>query len=84
MDDILEAPSHLSDKARKMYHFYVGKAARTPGQIALLVQGLEAMGRAEECAAIIRREGLAVTSARSGLTRKHPLIDTQGGPRRRC
>jgi len=72
-----EPPEHLSGKAKEIYNFYTGKSVRAPGQIALLVRGLELMDTADECARIVQEEGLTVTSKRSKLTRQHPLLNTQ-------
>ena len=72
-----EPPEHLSEKAKKLFRFYVGKTVRAPGQIALLIRGLEAMDEADECGRIIRAEGLAQTSERSGLMRQNPLLNSQ-------
>ncbi len=72
-----EPPEHLSSKAQELYNFYAGKSVRAPGQIALLVRGLESMDTADECYRIIHEEGLSVTSERSKITRQHPLLNTQ-------
>lgn len=72
-----DAPEYLSEKAKKLFVFYVGKTVRTPGQIALLIRGLESMDQADECARIIREEGLSQKSERSKMTRQHPLLNTQ-------
>jgi phage terminase small subunit len=67
----------LSEKAQEMFKYYCDTSVRTPGQRALLLQALRAMDAATQAAEIINREGLAVTSARSGLTRAHPLLKIQ-------
>lgn len=72
-----EPPEHLTEKAKALYYFYIGKTVRSPGQIALLIQGLEAMDQADECGRIIRAEGLSQTSERSKMTRQNPLLNTQ-------
>lgn len=69
--------SHLSEKSQELFNFYSGKAARTPGQKTLLIRALEALDLADNCQKIIINEGFSVTSERSGLTRKHPLLDAQ-------
>jgi phage terminase small subunit len=65
---------HLSGKSKEIYEFYRGKAARTPGQVALLVRALEALDEAEKCREILETEGLTIVSERSGVTRQNPLI----------
>jgi len=72
-----EPPEHLTEKAKDLFRFYCGKTVRAPGQIALLIRGLEAMDTADECGRVIREEGLSVRSERSGLVRQHPLLNTQ-------
>ena len=69
--------NNLSEKAQHMFQFYSNTSAKTPGQRALLLQGLRAMDQAEQAAEVIAREGLTVTSERSGLTRAHTLLRTQ-------
>ena len=77
MNEAFSAPDHLSERSQRLYRFYIGKAATTPGQIAILVTALEALDEADQCSEIIAKEGLATTSARSGVTRQHPLIRTR-------
>lgn len=72
-----EPPEHLTEKAKALYRFYIGKTIRAPGQIALFIRGLEAMDQADECGRIIRAEGLSQTSERSGMMRQNPLLNTQ-------
>ena len=72
-----EPPDHLSEKAKTLYRFYIGKTIRAPGQIAVLVRGLEALDQADECGRIIRAEGLSLKSERSGMLRQNPLLNTQ-------
>lgn len=67
----------LSKKGQQMFKYYCETSVKTPGQRALLLQALRAMDAARQAAEIINREGLAVTSARSGLTRAHPLLKVQ-------
>ena len=70
-------PEHLSEKAKTLFSFYVGKTVRAPGQIALFVRGLEAMDQADACGTAIRKEGLSVKSERSNMVRQNPLLNTQ-------
>jgi phage terminase small subunit len=72
-----DPPEYLTEKAKSLYHFYVGKTVHSPGQIVLLIRGLEAMDQADECGRIIRAEGLSQTSERSGMMRQNPLLNTQ-------
>ena len=72
-----DPPKHLSKKAAELYIFYVGLSIRAPGQIALLIKGLEALDQADKAGFIIRKDGLTQTSERSGLSRQHPLLNTQ-------
>ena len=77
IDEQPAPPDHLSKKAKKIFRFYVAEEKRAPGQIALLIRGLEALDTADECGRIIRADGLTSTSERSGLARQHPLFNTQ-------
>ena len=72
-----EPPEHLSEKAKTLFRFYVGKTVRAPGQVTLFIRGLEAMDTADECGKVIRKEGLSVKSERSNMVRQHPLLNTQ-------
>jgi phage terminase small subunit len=72
-----DPPDFLSEKARKLYFFYIGRTIKTPGQIALFVRGLESMDVADECGRVIREEGLSVKSERSKMVRQNPLLNTQ-------
>jgi len=72
-----EPPGHLSRKAKELFVFYVGRTIKAPGQIALLIRGLESMDTADQCGALIREQGLFQTSARSGMARQNPLLNTQ-------
>ena len=76
-DTFPDPPEHLSEKSKDLYNFYVGLTIRAPAQIALMVKGLEVLDQADEAARIIRDEGLSQKSERSGLTRQHPLLNTQ-------
>lgn len=68
---------NLSKKAQRVFKYYSNTSVKTPGQRALLLQGLRAMDTADQVAEVIAREGLTVTSERSGLTRAHTLLRTQ-------
>jgi len=72
-----EPPEHLSEKAKTLFRFYVGKTVRAPGQVTLFIRGLESMDTADECGRVIREEGLSVKSERSNMVRQHPLLNTQ-------
>lgn len=71
-----EPPEHLSEKARALYRQYVGADITTVARIALFVRGLEALDLADECAKIIRRDGVAQVSERSDMSRQHPLLNS--------
>lgn len=69
--------SELSEKGQQMFEYYSSTSIKTPGQRALLMQALQAYDAATQAAEIIHKEGLSVTSERSGLTRAHPLLKVQ-------
>ena len=72
-----DPPGHLSEKAKEIYRFYTGLTVRAPAQIIVFVKGLEALDQADEAGRIIRQEGLSQISKRSGMSRQHPLLNTQ-------
>ncbi len=72
-----EPPEHLTEKAKALYRFYIGKTIRSPGQIALFIRGLEVMDQADEAGELIREQGLSQTSKRSGLERQNPLMNVE-------
>jgi phage terminase small subunit len=76
-DHIPGAPEHLSEKAKGLYGFYAGHGVSSPGRIALLIRGLEAMDLIDEAGKQIREQGLYMTSNRSGLSRRNPLLAVQ-------
>ena len=69
-----EPPEHLSEKAKSLFREYVGTEVKTAARVALFIRGLEALDLADECSEIIRRDGVAQVSERSGLSRQHPLL----------
>jgi len=76
-DKYHEAPSYLSDTSKEIFKFYTGKSIKTPGQVALLIRGLDSLDLAIRAAETLREEGLIVTSKRSGMSRAHPCIAIQ-------
>jgi P27 family predicted phage terminase small subunit len=76
-DAIPEGPEYLSEKAKGLYWFYAGSRVKSPARIALLVVGLAAMDQANEAGEQIREQGLCMTSDRSGLNRRNPLLTVQ-------
>ena len=71
-----KTPEHLSPKAKEIYIYFTSRS-RTPGQIALLLQGLEMMDTATECGKIIAKDGVSSVSERSGLVHQHTLLKTK-------
>ncbi|MGP8152973.1 MAG: P27 family phage terminase small subunit [Smithella sp.] len=72
-----ECPDYLSEKAKALFFFYVGRTVKAPGQIALFIVGLEALDTFTECGVLIRQQGLSQSSQRSKMIRQHPLLNTQ-------
>ena len=72
-----EPPNLLSEKAKRLYNFYVGRTVRTPGQIVLFTRGLESLDVVDKCEKLLQEQGLSLTSKRSGLLRQNPLFNVQ-------
>ena len=71
-----EPPEHLSEKAKALYREHVGADITTAARGALFLRALESLDLADECAKIIRRDGVAQVSERSGMSRQHPLLNS--------
>jgi phage terminase small subunit len=70
-----EPPPHLSEKAKTLWQQYAGPVLRSPGQLALLQSGLEALDRADQARELIAREGMTIVSERGKIAHQHPALN---------
>ncbi len=67
---------HLSENARGLWN-ELRTDHESPGRLALLLTGLEALDRADQAKAIIDREGLTIVTESTGMSRAHPLLKVE-------
>ena len=72
--DQRQPPPYLGPPATRLWQKLVLERARSQERLALLEIALSALDRADQAREIVAREGLVVTSERSGLSRLHPAI----------
>jgi len=70
----LAPPSHLSERAQKIWSSVVPRRGRSPERLTLLRVALEALDRADFAAAEIAKEGMVATTKRTGAIHIHPLV----------
>ena len=70
-------PGHLSEKSKALWHEFVGIRVTSPGRILSFQQALESLDLAEEARETRQREGLTVTTERSGVSHAHPLLKVE-------
>jgi phage terminase small subunit len=73
----LAAPVHLSEKARALWDIIVPRRAKSPERRAVLQVALEALDRADEAAAVIRREGLVSLAPGSKVVHVPPPVKVE-------
>jgi phage terminase small subunit len=73
MSEKLEAPNYLSEKSRKLWES-VSKRAKSPEKLELINVALKNLDFADECEKIIKKEGLTITTPKSGCSHLHPLF----------
>ena len=66
-------PADLSERSKQLWHELKGEV-RSPGQFKLFEVALRALERADEAREIIKRDGMIVTTARSGAKHQHPAL----------
>ncbi len=67
---------HLSKKSKTLWD-ELTTDHESPGRLALLLTGLEALDRADEAKAIIDSEGLTIVTESTGMARAHPLLKVE-------
>ena len=68
------APEHLSEKSKELWTSLTRDKVTTPSRQTLLLAGLEALDRSEQCRLAIEQEGMVTITARSGVGHPHPLL----------
>ena len=68
-------PLGLSGRSQSLWRAVLASGrAKSPGRLALLAETLAALDRADACARAVDRDGLTVTTPRSGVAHAHPLL----------
>jgi P27 family predicted phage terminase small subunit len=67
-------PSHLSNRAKKLWSEIVPRRAESPERLTLFQTALEALDRADEAASIIKKEGMTITTVTTGTVHSHPAV----------
>jgi phage terminase small subunit len=67
-------PTHLSERAKAIWHECVPSTIRCMERLALLRAGLEALDRAEQARLAIERDGLTTVTERSGVSHANPMV----------
>jgi len=71
----LDAPTHLSQRAKTLWHAIVPKQVLSAGRRALLQSGLEALDRVDSARAAIEADGLLWTPRGKALmAHAHPAL----------
>lgn len=79
-NNALEAPippDGLSEKSLTLWEKVVGNRAKSPGRLALLTEALRALDRANECRALVNKEGLVFVTKKTGAIHIHPLSKSE-------
>lgn len=69
-----EPPEHLSERSKQLWRDLVPKRAKSPGRLALLQAGLEALDRADEARELLSAEGLTTVTETTGAVHLNPLV----------
>ena len=73
-----EPAEHLSERAKALWRDVLALQAKaSPGRLALLQVGLEALDRADEARQVIEREGMTTKTATTGVLHVHPLLKVE-------
>ena len=78
-----EPPEHLSARSKELWRELVRRRADSAERQALLLAGLEDLDRVAVMRELIARDGVMLTSRRSGLSRVHPAVKLETDARRR-
>ncbi len=70
-------PARLSKRSKALWRSVVPSRAKSAERQALVILALEALDAADECRARVRKEGLTVTTKRSGTVHVHPLVKVE-------
>ena len=69
-----EAPGHLSDRSKRLWHELGPVHMRSIGRQALFQAALEALDRAEDARALIATDGLVAKTTSTGALHLHPAV----------
>ncbi len=73
----IEAPAHLSERSRKLWAEVAPQRRQSPEALAAVQVALEALDRADEAAALLKRDGLVIVSAKTGVVHASPLLKVE-------
>ena len=69
-----DPPAHLSDGSKALWRALVPRRAKSPERMALLTTALESRDRAETASAIVAREGVVLTTQKTGMVHLNPVL----------
>jgi phage terminase small subunit len=67
-------PEHLSEKSKTLWSSVVPSRGKSLGRLGLVTVALEALDRADEACAEIKRTGLTTITEKSGACHINPLL----------
>ena len=70
----LDAPPHLSERSKTLWHSVVPSRAKSAERQALVIVALDALDLADECRARVQAEGMTSTTKSTGAIHVHPLM----------
>jgi phage terminase small subunit len=74
MEESLEPPSHLSERAAVLWRDVVPRRAKSPGRLAVIRAALEALDRADKARIAVDTEGMTTVTKTTGAVHIHPLL----------
>ena len=73
----LDAPPHLSERSKTLWHSVVPSRAKSAERQALVIAALDALDLADECRERVRAEGLTTVTKTTGAVHVHPLMKVE-------
>lgn len=73
----IPAPTHLSERAKALWHEVVPRTAESPERLAVIQLALETLDRADQACEQLDREGLTFTTESTGAVHVHPLVKVE-------
>lgn len=71
--EIPEPPEHLSARSQELWRALVPKRAKSPGRLALLQAGLEALDRSDQARELLSAQELTSVTSTTGAIHLNPL-----------